>query len=109
MRKANENGIDFSSVDVDTSQLSEAEKQIIKQIYEYKNVLKTAAETLSPALIANYTYDLAKEFNRFYQETPIFREENEALRAFRLLISACCARTIATAMNLLGIDVPEKM
>ena len=109
LRKANENGIDFSSADVDASQLSEAEKQIIKQIYEYKNVLKTAAETLSPALIANYTYDLAKEFNRFYQETPIFREENEALRAFRLLISACCARTIATAMNLLGIDVPEKM
>lgn len=109
LRKAAENGIDFASVSVAANQLSEAEKQIVKQIYEYRNVLKTAADTFSPALIANYTYDLAKEFNRFYQETPIFREENAELRAFRLLISACCARTIATAMNLLGIDVPEKM
>lgn len=109
LRKAKENNINFTQLSINAEQLSDTEKQIIKQIYEYKNILKTAADTFSPALIANYTYDLAKDFNRFYQETPIFKEENEALRAFRLLISSCCARTIATAMNLLGIDVPEKM
>lgn len=87
----------------------EKEKQLIKLIHQYPVVLGMAAETYSPALIANYLYDLAKEFNQFYQAAPILREENEALRLERLKISLIVANTIRSAGNLLGIEMPDKM
>ena len=109
LRKAIENEIDIDTIITDFSILGASEKDLIKMIKEYNNVLIAAGENHSPALIANYTFELAKEFNRFYQESPIFKESNEELRILRLQISSICATTIATAMKLLGISVPERM
>jgi arginyl-tRNA synthetase len=72
-------------------------------------VVHEAAENLSPAQVANYVYDLAKEFNQFYQEVPVLKEENPATIAFRLALAGFVGSVIKTSMNLLGIEVPEKM
>jgi arginyl-tRNA synthetase len=108
LRKAKEANINVNQT-LPTISLGKMEKEILKLLYEYESVLQNAAETLSPALIANYAFELAKEFNRFYQEIPIFKEENAEKRAFRLQIAENCAETIKMTMRLLGIDVPEKM
>ncbi|MBO4403609.1 MAG: arginine--tRNA ligase [Bacteroidales bacterium] len=91
--------------------MDQMEKEIIRQLYEYPSNVAQAAETFSPALIANYTYELAKTYNRFYQECPILKAaETDAPRcAFRLHISQFTADVIRDAMGLLGIDVPDKM
>ena len=89
--------------------LDNPEKELIKILYEYEGVLNNAAETLSPALIANYAFELAKEFNRFYQEIQILREENVQNRDLRLQIAENCAEKIKIAMQLLGIEVPDRM
>lgn len=89
--------------------LHKKEKEIIKLIHEFPDLLQQAAKTLSPALIANYVYELAKTFNQFYQELPILKEEEEQLAKFRLQLSLFAGQTIKNAMQLLGIQVPEKM
>ena len=68
-----------------------------------------AGAALSPAIIANYAYDLAKEFNQYYHDTPILKEENEAVLKFRLALIDTLARTLRHAMALLGISLPERM
>ena len=73
------------------------------------DVAKEAGTTYSPALLANYAYDLAKEFNQFYHDFSILKEENEALRNFRLLLAKQCGEAIKTAMGMLGIEMPERM
>jgi arginyl-tRNA synthetase len=78
-------------------------------LYAYPETIETASEDLNPSLIANYIYELVKVYNRFYQETPILKEENQALRLFRLHLSAFTARTVSDAMSLLGINMPERM
>jgi arginyl-tRNA synthetase len=108
LRKAEEATIDVNQL-LPTISLGKMEKEIIKLLYEYDGVLQNAAETLSPALIANYTFELAKEFNRFYQEVPIFKEANVQKRVMRLQIAKNCAAIIKKTMQLLGIDVPERM
>ena len=107
LRKAADNGIDYS--ETTEIALGKAEKILIKAIYEFQEVVQTAGSSMSPALIANYAFDLAKEFNRFYQETPIFKEEDCGKRNLRLQISELTALVIKNAMALLGIRVPEKM
>ena len=107
LRKAADNGIDYS--ETSEMDLGKAEKNLIKAIYEFQEVVQTAGSSMSPALIANYAFDLAKDFNRFYQETPIFKEENTGKRNLRLQISELTAVVIKNAMALLGIRVPEKM
>jgi arginyl-tRNA synthetase len=110
LRKAETHGMEYQKVHFSSDFILEKpEKELIKLLYDYDAVLQNAAETLSPALIANYTFELAKEFNRFYQEIPIFKEENAQLRALRLQISEQCANQIKIAMKLLGIEVPERM
>jgi arginyl-tRNA synthetase len=110
LRKAKTNNITFKDVIFSSEYiLGNQEKELIKLLYEYDTVLASAAEMLSPAIIANYTFELAKEFNRFYQEIPIFKEENALNRALRLQIAEKCAKVIKKAMKLLGINVPEKM
>lgn len=91
--------------------LENAEKEIIRQLYEYPANVAQAADTLSPALIANYTFELAKIYNRFYQECPILKEANKEFErcAFRLQISQFTANVIRDAMSLLGITVPDRM
>ena len=108
LRKAEENGIDLV-VSVDDYFLGDSEKALLKSLYAYPQVVEAAGEGCSPALIANYLFDLAKDFNGFYQVSPIFKEENKNLRALRLRLSQMVARVLKCGMALLGIDVPEKM
>ena len=85
------------------------EKEVLNCLFSFPNVVRQAGETYSPSLIANFAFDLAKNFNAFYQDTPILRENDEAKRNMRLRLSYFTGATIKTAMHLLGIDVPERM
>src|SRR5574344_596525 len=109
LRKAADHQINYNHQSFNEIDLQKAELDLVKMLYEFPQTVKTAGEMKSPALIANYAFDLAKEFNRFYQETPIFKETNEQLRDLRLHISQFTALVIKNAMTLLGIHVIEKM
>ena len=89
--------------------LHEKEKELIKQLELYPEVIQNAAQNHSPALIANYTYDLVREYNSFYQAVPILGSNNEVEKVFRVQLSKKVADTIASAFQLLGIQVPERM
>ncbi|MBK8925682.1 MAG: arginine--tRNA ligase [Crocinitomicaceae bacterium] len=91
------------------SEMHSAEKELIKQLIQYPDVVSEAGTTFSPALIANYAYDLVKLYNHFYQSVSIFKEEDEAKKQFRLVLSQQVAGVIKSAMSLLGIEVPERM
>ncbi|WP_281979914.1 arginine--tRNA ligase [Tenacibaculum mesophilum] len=95
-----------SSISVE---LHEKEKELIKQLELYPEVIQQAASNYSPAVIANYTYDLVKEFNSFYQNVSILGEENQDKKIFRVQLSKKVADTIKSAFKLLGIKVPERM
>jgi arginyl-tRNA synthetase len=107
-RKAAERGI-VLSVDELPAEILPKEKYLIKMLYDFPAVVSEAAENLSPALVANYVYDLAKEFNQFFQEVPVLKVEDAKIIAFRLSLAGFVGSVIKTAMNLLGIEVPEKM
>jgi len=109
LRKAAEQSIDFGTKIETSLAISEKESYLIQLLSEFPTVVKLAGEEFSPALIANYEYELVKEFNQFYHDFSILREENEDIKKFRLQLSASIARTISTGMRLLGIEVPEKM
>lgn len=95
---------------VDTSlELHEKEKQLLKQVQLFPETVQLAAENYSPALIANYTYDLVKEFNSFYQQVSILGETEGQKRNFRVQLSKKVGEVIQSAFRLLGIDVPERM
>ena len=108
LRKATETHIELTSK-LTISNLGKEEKQILNTLYQFPKIVLSAGENMSPALIANYCYELAKTFNHFYQETPIFKEENVEKRLLRLKISRLVANVIKNGMSLLGIDVPQKM
>jgi len=109
LRKAAEQGINFGT-EIDKSLvISEKESYLIQLLSEFPTVVKQAGEEFSPALIANYEYELVKEFNQFYHDFSILKEENEALKQFRLVLSESVANVIKTGMSLLGINVPERM
>ena len=109
LRKAAEQSVNVADALPDGLSPEGEEKSIVKKLYQYPQVVLAAGEILSPALIANYVYDLAKQFNHFYQETPIMRETDAAKRLLRLQISQWVANTLRNGMKLLGIDVPERM
>ncbi len=90
-------------------ELHPSEKELIKQLIDYPQTIKEAGENYSPALIANYTYDLVKIYNSFYQSVSIFREENTDKVNLRLQLSKQVAKVIKSSMKLLGIEVPERM
>ena len=105
IRKAN---FDFSAkASIDS--LHEKEKELLKQIALFPEVIQNAAQNHSPALVANYTYDLVKEYNSFYQAVPILGTNNQDEKTFRVQLSKKVADTIASAFQLLGIAVPERM
>lgn len=109
LRKATEQGINFGT-EIDKSLIiSEKESYLIQLLSEFPAVVKQAGEEFSPALIANYEYELVKEFNQFYHDFSILKEENEALKQFRLVLSESVANVVKTGMSLLGIEVPERM
>jgi arginyl-tRNA synthetase len=89
--------------------LLKQEKEILKLLYQFPSVTTTAAESYNPAVVANYVYELAKEYNQFYQEIPVLKEEDETIVEFRLKLSFFTGNVIKKAMWLLGIDVPERM
>lgn len=109
LRKAAEQGIDVNATLPENITLEGEEKTLVKTLYKYPQVVLSAGDSFSPALIANYIYDAAKQFNRFYQETPIMKEADEQKRLLRLQISLFVANTLRNGMKLLGIDVPERM
>lgn len=98
-----------TSYENESFSLNTKEKELIKIIQQYPETIQLAAENLSPALIANYTYDLVKEFNSFYQNVPILATDNETEKAFRVKLSGAVAEVIKSAFALLGIEVPERM
>ena len=104
LRKADSTGSVAGEVN-----LSEQERELVKALLEYNSILAEAAETLSPSLIANYTYDLVKLFNQFYQAIPILKESDKTLLDFRLALCNKTGNTIKESMALLGIEVPERM
>ncbi len=106
LRKAD----NVESSEVDTSlELHEKEKELLKQIQLFPETVQLAAENYSPALVANYTYDLVKEFNSFYQQVSILGETDEQKKNFRVQLSQKVGEVIQSAFRLLGIDVPERM
>ncbi len=109
LRKAEAEHIDVETALPSDISLGKEEKGILKWLYQYPQTLLSAGENYSPALIANYIYELSKLFNRFYQETPIMKETDKSLRIFRLQLSRFTGDTLRNGMALLGIDVPEKM
>ncbi|MFY9153949.1 MAG: arginine--tRNA ligase [Prolixibacteraceae bacterium] len=109
LRKAADRGIEVNAVIAPEIQLGAKELQIIKLVSQFPVAIKEAGENYSPALVANYIYELVKEFNQFYHEFPIIIEENAEIRNLRLVIAETVGKTIKTGMKLLGIDVPERM
>ncbi|MBW2962178.1 arginine--tRNA ligase [Mesonia aestuariivivens] len=101
---------DFNhSADLTNYQLNEKEREVLKLLQQYPEIIQLAADQHSPALIANYTYDLVKEFNSFYQNVTILGAEVEEEKIFRVQLSEAVANTIKNAFSLLGIGVPERM
>lgn len=90
-------------------ELNDAEKEIIRALYDFEDTIEKAATEMSPALIANYVYELVKLFNSFYQNNPILKNEDENVKNFRLYLSKWVANTIQNSLRLLGIGVPERM
>ena len=107
LRKATEAGIDFSAA-VQADYLPE-EIDLVKTLTEYPSVVAAAGENFAPSVIGAYVYELAKQFNGYYHDHSILREEDAATRTMRLRLAGQVARVIRRGMNLLGIDVPERM
>ena len=110
LRKANQIGVIYNAtIFKKLENLEDAEKDLIVILYDFEKKIKQAGEEFSPALLAQYLFDLAKEYNRFYAELSIFNESNAAIQAFRVALSALTAKTIKSGMKLLGINVPDRM
>ncbi|GEM50283.1 arginine--tRNA ligase [Empedobacter brevis] len=95
--------------EINSIELNDAEKEIIRALYDFEDTIEKAAVEMSPALIANYVYELVKLFNSFYQNNPILKNEDENVKNFRLYLSQWVANTIQNSLRLLGIGVPERM
>ncbi len=109
LRKAGEAGIVIPErFDADV-QLSLKEEELVQRLSEFPSVIEDAAGSYSPSVIANYAYDLVKEYNQFYHDYSILRETDPSVRLFRLVLSANVAKVVKLAMSLLGIEVPERM
>ena len=108
LRKAEESGFDAAGVAAPAA-ISDKERSLIRMLYDFPAVVRQAGTDYSPSVIANYAYDLAKEYNQFYHDYSILREEDAAAKAFRIQLTDNVGKVIKTAMNLLGIEVPERM
>ena len=109
LRKAAEAGITLPDTLPAGIELSTKEEGLVQMLADFAGVVRQAGTDYSPSLIANYCYDLVKEYNQFYHDFSILREENEAVRLFRLVLSAEVAKMVKLGMGLLGIEVPERM
>ena len=109
LRKAAESGIVVPGQIPAGIELSEKEEGLIQMVADFAAVVKQAGEDYSPSIIANYTYDLVKEYNQFYHDFSTLREENDAVKVFRIALSANVAKVVRLGMSLLGIEVPSRM
>lgn len=110
LRKADQIGVDYQTHDFSgVGELADSEAALIQILYDFERKIKMAAEEYSPSILAQYLFDLAKEYNRFYADLPIFHEKDQAIQSFRVALSALTAKTIKKGMSLLGIQVPERM
>ncbi|WP_302975931.1 arginine--tRNA ligase [Paraprevotella clara] len=109
LRKASEAGISIPETLSAQTDLSEKEISLIQMLADFPNVVKQAGSDYNPSCIANYCYDLVKEYNQFYHDFSILHEEDENKKTFRLVLSAEISKIIRTGMGLLGIEVPERM
>ena len=109
LRKAAAEGIALPEQLDNSIETNEKETQLIQLLASYPNVVAQAGQEFSPSVIANYAYELSKEFNQFYHDYSFLKEENPVIRQMRLVLAANVAKTIKSAMSLLGIEVPERM
>lgn len=110
LRKSDQIGVDYSAAGFEgLSKLEPAERDLIIILNEFEKKIMTAGEEYSPSILAQYLFDLAKEYNRFYAELSIFHENDPKVQSFRIAISAITAKTIRKGMQLLGIKVPDRM
>ena len=109
LRKAEDLHYDHVNLPTTTFELSNKEQEIISSVANFAAVVKLAGKDYSPSVIANYCYELTKEYNQFYHEFSVLKEEDEAKRQFRLVLSANVAKVIRLGMGLLGIEMPERM
>jgi arginyl-tRNA synthetase len=114
LRKAEETGLCLSgpqfpaTIDPDVP-INEKEENLIQLMSEFPTIVQEAGDNFSPAIIANYVYDLVKEYNQFYHDYSILKEENGKIKKFRLVLSQNIGKIIKTAFTLLGINVPKRM
>ncbi|MCT4591299.1 MAG: arginine--tRNA ligase [Carboxylicivirga sp.] len=108
-RKAEANGINVPDVAALEVEMSEKEVQLMRMIANFPAIIAEAGKVYSPAIIANFVYDLAKEYNQFYHESPIAVEEDEQKRSLRLLLCKATGIVIKNGMWMMGIDVPDRM
>jgi arginyl-tRNA synthetase len=109
IRKGKARGITPATDKLTPVPLEKKEKSLLRMLYDFPQTVSAATEAYSPAQIANYSYDLAKEFNQFYHDHSILKEENPAKRDFRLLLADFTSQVLRSAMGLLGIQLPERM
>ena len=109
VRKAEEGGVKLAGNGEWNVAMTEKERGVVKALHALPETVMAAAAAYSPAMIANYAYELAKAFNSFYQDTPILRESDEQTKAFRVQLCAFVANALKNTMNILGIEVPERM
>lgn len=111
LRKAKESANHYDNAELDTNSITllPKEKELLVRLYNFDATVKQAASEYSPALVANYVYDLAKEYSQYYHDTPILKETEKNLIIFRLQLSHTIGIAVKTAMGLLGIEVPERM
>ncbi|VAW24818.1 Arginyl-tRNA synthetase [hydrothermal vent metagenome] len=109
LRKAEEEGGKIPQESGMISNIGEKEKIVLKRIAQFPGVVNEAAENFSPAIVANYCYELVKEFNQFYHDYPILKVEDNERRDFRLVLSKVVAEVVSKSMGLLGIQMPERM
>ena len=108
LRKAAEAGIE-RTFDPEKVTLGDKEIALIQRLADFADIVAEAGRNYSPALIANYAYDLVKEYNQFYHDYQIMRESDQNVRAFRLNLSEAVGNAVRRAFWMLGIDVPERM
>ncbi len=109
LRKALESGLDIPESIGMNFNMNEKEIELVKLIYDFDSTVNEAARSYTPALIANYVYELAKEYNQFYHDYSILKEENFHIRDFRIMLSSFVVNVISNALDMLGIETPERM
>ncbi|MFN3800378.1 arginine--tRNA ligase [Belliella pelovolcani] len=109
LRKAEQIGVDYQHGFAGIDHLEDAERDLIIILNDFEKKIRQAGDEFSPALLAQYLFDLAKEYNRFYADLSIFNESDNKVQAFRVALSSLTAKTIKSGMKLLGINVPDRM